>query len=492
MNPIRTSRIAATHAVAAILISMASSCDRVSIIPAAQAQPRMPVGGHTHADGTTHADDHSGEPDERNDHDHAGPTIAIPERVRRNLGIKFVKVKSRPVRTTRRLPGQFELRPEARREYHVMLAGRVELLVTQYQTVAEGDPLFRLDSPQWRTMQNELATALNAMKRSHADVAVAEANLNELEKSIQFLETRLANLAEAQVRQVELEAQLADKRNALPRLKAEGDAVRAEFDAAHTRYGVMLNTAAAFSGIPVSTLDPDECRDDHAHLEGRMPAWREIQILTITAQTAGVVDRMPITNHGWVESGALVLDTVDPRQLRFHADAVQTDINLFWDGQPARVTPPPGGSMDLQDTADGRIQVGFEAHPDHRTIPIFLTTDTPPTWAKAGVTAYLEVFIAGSDHAVPAIPESALLRDGLERVFFLRDPHDPDTAIRIDADLGATDGRWIEIRGGAHVGDEVVLSGAYPLMLATSESGGREAGGHFHADGTFHAGKDGH
>ena len=47
-----------------------------------------------------------------------------------------------------------------------------------------------------------------------------------------------------------------------------------------------------------------------------------------------------------------------------------------------------------------------------------LVPSTLPSWAKAGVTAYLEVYIAGHDGDVLAIPESAGIRDGLERVFF--------------------------------------------------------------------------
>lgn len=41
--------------------------------------------------------------------------VDIPESVRRNLGITFAQVESRPVAQTIRVPGQFELLPEARR-----------------------------------------------------------------------------------------------------------------------------------------------------------------------------------------------------------------------------------------------------------------------------------------------------------------------------------------------------------------------------------------
>ena len=48
-----------------------------------------------------------------------------------------------------------------------------------------------------------------------------------------------------------------------------------------------------------------------------------------------------------------------------------------------------------------------------------------------------------------------------------------------------TDGKWIEIRSGVKAGDEVVVAGAYELALASG--GDSPKGGHFHADGTFHA-----
>lgn len=412
--------------------------------------------------------------------------IAIPPSVRQNLGITFAKIERRPVQSTVRIPGQFELRPEARREYHVMLPGRIELLVRQYERVESARPLFHLDSPEWQQMQNELLAALNAMKRSHADVAVAEAALAEVNNSVAFLEQRIANLAEAQVRQVELEAELVDLRNKLRRLEAELEAAHTEFDTAHSRYDVILSTAATLTGIPREELDPHS--GGHGHLEGRIAPWRSINRLTIHAEAPGIIDRLPVTNQGWVETGDLVLDTVDPTLLRFHADALQTDINLFVDGQPARIVPPQGGSFDLQDMVEGTIELGFEAHPSQRTIPIYLIPDELPHWAKAGITAYLEVFIAGSDNPVPAIPEAAIVRDGLEKVFFRRDPNNPDQVIRVVADLGATDNRWVELKSGVRPGDEVVLSGVYPLMLASSASGEIQRGGHFDADGTFHEG----
>jgi hypothetical protein len=81
------------------------------------------------------------------------------------------------------------------------------------------------------------------------------------------------------------------------------------------------------------------------------------------------------------------------------------------------------------------------------------------------------------------------VKDGLTHVFFKRDPLDANKAIRVEADLGVDDGRWIGIKSELGPNDEVVLNGVYELRLASSQSGTSQKGGHFHADGSYH-GKD--
>ena len=85
-----------------------------------------------------------------------------------------------------------------------------------------------------------------------------------------------------------------------------------------------------------------------------------------------------------------------------------------------------------------------------------------------------------------AIPLAAVGRDGAKPVVFRRDPANADKAIRLEADLGVSDGRWIAVLSGMKEGDEVVVGGNYQLML--SMSGSMPKGGHFHADGTYHEG----
>ena len=76
--------------------------------------------------------------------------------MRTNLGISFVPVEQRRVEKTLRVPGHFELQPSARREYRTPVPGRVELLVDQFDRVKVDTLLYRIDSPGWRDLQQQL------------------------------------------------------------------------------------------------------------------------------------------------------------------------------------------------------------------------------------------------------------------------------------------------------------------------------------------------
>ena len=136
----------------------------------------------------------------------------------------------------------------------------------------------------------------------------------------------------------------------------------------------------------------------------------------------------------------------------------------------------------------GTLSLGLSGKSDDRTLELYVTPSELLPWAKPGVTAQIEIVTKQSPTPELAIPLAAVQRDGLTPVIFRRAPDNPNEAIRIEADLGMDDGRWVEIRSGVRDGDEIVLDGAFQLMLATS--GSIQKGGHFHADGTFHEGED--
>jgi multidrug efflux pump subunit AcrA (membrane-fusion protein) len=134
----------------------------------------------------------------------------------------------------------------------------------------------------------------------------------------------------------------------------------------------------------------------------------------------------------------------------------------------------------------GVLQIGLSADADERTVDLIVVPTALTTWARNGVAAHLEVTLAGGQDEL-AIPLSAVVRDGATPIIFRRDPANADKAIRMEADIGLSDGRWVVIASGVREGDEIVLGGNYQLMLATS--GNAAKGGHFHPDGTFHEGE---
>lgn len=428
--------------------------------------------------------------------------VDIPETVRRNLGLTFAKVESRAVAETIRVPGRFELLPDARREYRTMLAGRVELMVKQFQHVEPGTLLYRLDSPPWRELQKKLAETEAQIREGEKRVEMIgpmfeahERHHKAVEETVRILTSRAERLekgeAQGSVSAEEIgqvQAMLAQARSDLAEvLEKETDLavrrveVNSQLDAARVGFELLLNNASTLLDIDNAKLLAPSNDEPNS-----LPLWRTREHVEVLAGAPGFIEAITLTNGAWADETSLVLSTVQPDQIRFHAHAMQSDIGRFRADLPARIVPPKSSSVDLQETMQGKLEMGLSADPDQRTIDLYLTPATLSQWARPGVTGHLEVVVAGGNPEL-AIPVSAVIQDGLSRVMFRRDPGNPDKVIRIsDADLGAEDGRWVVVNSGVREGDEVVLAGVYQLMVATS--GSIQKGGHFHADGTFHEG----
>lgn len=308
--------------------------------------------------------------------------VAIPPAVRSNLGITFATVERRQIQDTLRVPGRFEYMPTAKREYGTMLAGRVEILVDQFDHVEKGTALYRIDSPAWQDISR------NPVDYSNSDW------------------------------------------------------------------------------------------------------WKEITTIEVNALQTGVVESIDVNNGAWVDEQMNVLTIVQTDQLRFHAAGLQSDLGILRDGLAATIVPPTPTASDrsiqLQDTMHGTLSLGLSGDANKRTIDLYVSPSDLASWARPGISAQLEIVIDSTRAFELAIPLAAVQKDGLTPLIFRRNPDNLNEAIRMEADLGLDDGRWVAILSGVTDGDEVVLDGGFQLTLATSSS--IQQGGHFHADGTFHEG----
>lgn len=404
--------------------------------------------------------------------------VDIPASVRQNLGITFVRVEYRDVANTLRVPGQFELLPTARREYRTPLAGRVELLVNQYERLEPGAPLYRVDSAAWRDLHEQIASVqakVDSMKplreahrmheRSLGDkVTLWEDRLRQLEELRSAGGGSASQFTEARATLNATQAELADAMEKDADLEAQQKQAEASLRSLQSRHDLLVRSG--------------NCGDPH---EGLEPGAGYV----VCAIAPGVVEQLGVTPGGLAEESGHVLTVVQPELIRFRARGLQSDLGRLRDGLPARVAPPQGGSIALEDAMSGPLRLGLTADADERTVDLIVQPGRLAAWARAGVSAHLEVTLAGGTDEL-AIPMSAVVRDGATPIIFRRDPGNPDKVIRMEADLGLSDGRWIVIASGVAEGDEIVVGGNYQLMLATS--GTAQTGGHFHPDGTFHEG----
>jgi len=405
----------------------------------------------------------------------SGNRMTVPKSVRENLGITFAKVESRVVAKTLRVPGQFELLPTASRDYHSPVTGRISLAVAQFDLVQRGEVIATIDSPDWRDLQAELIGAQAAVRSAQSQVAVSEATMAEQVQRIELLSQRIDRLSQAQVRRVELEYELAQAHLVLPRLEAEHEARRTEYQNTQAQVGALILKASVMTGMSSQSLTRPE-------------NGQTLEAVPVVAQSDGLINEIEITPGQWVEQGMHLLAAINPAQIRFRAEVLLADLYLLESGMPTVIAPPGGAGINLNDAADAALHIGPTAHAEDRAVVLYATPEQPPTWARPGMAGYMEINLDPEASAELAIPRSAIVQDGLELVFFRRDPADPNQVIRMIADTGRNDGRWIEILSGVRQGDEVVIDGVYQLLSASGSS--IQKGGHFHADGTFHEGED--
>lgn len=428
--------------------------------------------------------------------------VAIPGSVRTNLGLTFARVERRAVVDTLRVPGRFELQPNARREHRSALAGRVTLLAHQYQAVDVGAPLYELNAPGWRDLQRELAETQSAIQLAGARVAALPAlieahELHEqgLRDMVDLWSRRVEQLQELQASGAGRAADLAEAQAQLTGARSsfgevlEKDAeinlrhleLSSELQSAQARLTLQLTAAAALTGLEEADLVAPVGASPEAP-----PRWQVLRSITVRAALHGVVERNAVTDGAWVEEGELVTTVVDPTALRFRAVALQSDLGVLATGLPATVVSAQGHGIGLSAPIPATLQIGLDADPQHRTIELLASFAASAPWARPGVAAYLEVTASASAATELAVPLAAVQQDGLERVLFRRHPSQPDLAIRMRADLGEDDGRWVVVHSGLAEGDEVVLDGAALLLLATADKPAQ--GVHVHADGTVHTG----
>lgn len=432
----------------------------------------------------------AGAPGSSDDHDDSsGSASAMPEdafRVeisslrRQTLGITFANVERRNVEGTFRIPGSFEATPEARYEYRIPLAGTIEVLVERYDEVEAGRPLFRYHSPAWLELRGAISAAESAVDTAITATALAIARVDEAENRLALTNERLARSKKAGFENADLAAEARAIESSLPPLRAEHAHASSVQRSREREFQDALARAAAITGIPSESLAKESKTATVPTRDYRTLDWIEVR-----AAAPGVVASVEAPRSGFVDADRLVLTTLDPNRVTFRGRMLQRDASSLEGEVDARLHAV-GSITERPPGEPARAFAGLEADPRARTVDIVARPETVRPWMRPGIAAELELVTESSGGPALAIPRAALVRDGIDLVFFRRDPDDSNRAFRVEADLGATDGTWIVVHSGVALGDEIVLDGAYELVLALASTSAKPKGGHMHADGTFH------
>lgn len=412
--------------------------------------------------------------------------VAIPAAVRQSLGITFAKAESRAVTTTVQLAGTIDSKPAGRRPFHANVEGTLTLHVEPFEKVEVGQLIVSVASPELLEYRHELHLASDAVGVAEDAVRVATALLGEATSALSHTKTRLERIQSAGASKAELAAAVAELEQRVRVLRVKKSAAERALVRAEHRFEAELASFASRVGATVAELRGDVA-DNGEHGDG-VPPWETLTRLELRSPIAGVVSDLPLRSGAWVERGGKVAEVTDPGAMWVVGRALSSDIARLSTGQ--RVTVAPSGLPGTEATraVEGTLRVGVTGDDKLLTFPVIVELDELAAWMRPGVAVFAQVAVAGSTEPEIAIPLAALVRDGLETIFFRRDPADADKVIRVVGDLGARDGRWVVVYSGIAPGDEVVIDGAYELKLASTAKS--NVIGHFHADGTFHEGEE--
>lgn len=465
--------------------------------------------------------------------------ISLPPDVVANLGVTFEKARMGRLETRLRVPGRVEIAPEARYTVRAPAAGRVVLQAVRWQRVTAGAVVGELLSPELRASQESIAAAHAAIERADLDILRARAESGPLRELAEATEAALAAARErALAAEQALVAARALEESALARVTsmarlsadsalpagtlfaAQRDHVEAQasaLDAAGRRddartlvpdlvmKGSVARSRAATTEREIAILERRRATSEVsyrqqlralavltglsvAELEAEGPeghAWLRLESIPLRAPAAGLVVEVTATGGEWLEGASAVLRIVDPSRVVFRGEVPEADTLRIPVGADVRIEAGCAACGALETRLSTPLTV---ADPRTRTVGVEIPVPGDGSGFPDGVSATAAILLERSRTEEVLVPAACVVQDELETLVFRRDPAKPDQVIRQPVSIGRRAEGLVEILAEVGAGDEVVRDGIHQLRL--TGTGKAPANGHFHADGTFHEGKD--
>jgi cobalt-zinc-cadmium efflux system membrane fusion protein len=347
-------------------------------------------------------------------------------------GLKVQRVARQDVAALVQTDGRIALDDDFSTSVFSPYSGRVTRVIARAgDVVAAGAPLFAVQSNELAQAQNDMVTALAALRTAHAQLDLATAN-----------ESRQHQLF-------------------LGHGAAQKDWQQSRVDLA-TAQGGLNSTAIAVAAVRNRLAILGLSAHDIAHIESS-PNLESVSADTVVrAPIAGTVTQRQISPGqnivGTVaSSGAAnaVYVIGDLAKLWMVASARETDAALFHVGDLARVTVPayPGHVFDARVT-----YVAPVIDPATHRLLVRAEVQNPDGALKPDMLAQFQI-VTGNVAATLTVPETAVVYEGSDAHVWVADPAAKTLALR-DVAVGPAIGGQVQVLRGLKPDESVVTSGA--------------------------------
>ena len=402
---------------------------------------------HEHGEGCTH--DHAADSEHQHEHgagcthDHsscgggAAPVLVTADAHARHISaMKIEDVPAVGMALQHSLYGYLTVPSHAQETYSLPCAGRISLRVKSAQSVKKGEVLYTVIAPE--------VSALVAETRKQ------EAAITRCGEEIDSISQRLKRLKAAGTTSSDLEEQLNFK-------NAEKRQLQRELEVTQTNLRILVMGAE---------ITP----------ENGMPT------LVVRAENDGIVRNVGTTQGSWGEQGAPVVTMSNLSGMEIEGTLYGNDVPEF---SSIRATRLNGRSQQVM---EGTWRMAEQVDPEKQTRKIFFTPESLPADARPGQLCRLDMYADGGAEGYVNIPDTALVKVGIDDVVFLEIKEGTFAMMKVQA--GTSRRGMVPVKG-LIPGQKLVVKGGYELRyLLPADGGQQKKAGHFHADGKFHEGED--
>ena len=390
---------------------------------------------HEHGEGCTHDHGHGAG---CSGHDHAsGPVLVKADAHARHISaMKIETVPAASMALQHSLYGYLSVPDHALETYSLPCGGRIALQVKSAQSVKKGDVLYTVVAPE--------VSALVAETRKK------EASITRCKEEIDSITQRLERLKTAGTTNSELAEQLNFKNAELRQLQRE-------LEVTSTNLKVLV------MGAEITSMDG-------------MPT------LVVRAKADGTVRNVGISQGSWGEQGAPVVTMSNPAAMEVIGSLYSNDVPDFDTIRVTRLTGRDNAVME------GEWRLADQVDPEKMTRTLYFTPAALPADARPGQLCRLDLYRDGGKASIVNIPDSALVKVGVDDVVFLEVGEGSFAMVKVQA--GESRRGMTPVKG-LVPGQRLVVKGGYELRyLLPADGSQQKKAGHFHADGKFHEGED--